>query len=93
MLEYRNKTPGLQKLLWLTLLGLVLQSLEPSKIYARAADGDEDVIFTKEDAQAARKSADNQNIKDFGKEELHSSTVPLVSIHSIEPEQGPMTGK
>ena len=49
--------------------------------------------MTKEEAKAAAKAADNQEIKDFGSKELLLSDVPKVSIQSIEPEQGPQTGK
>mmetsp|Transcript_47135 Transcript_47135/g.62410 ORF Transcript_47135/g.62410 Transcript_47135/m.62410 type:complete len:108 (-) Transcript_47135:4-327(-) len=35
---------------------------------------------------------DGQTINDFTKEELNNSKTPMLSISSIEPEQGPMTG-
>ena len=49
--------------------------------------------MNEDEAKAAPKARDNQLIKDFGSEELKLSTVPKVSIFSIEPEQGPRTGK
>lgn len=37
---------------------------------------------------------DGMVIKDFfSKEELNKSKTPLISISSIEPEQGPVSGK
>lgn len=62
-------------------------------MFARAAGGvnadSDDGIMTEEEAKKAAKSTDNMTIKEFGNEELLLSTVPKVSISSIEPEQGP----
>lgn len=51
--------------------------------------------MSEEEAKNAKKSRDDMDIKDFTqlREELNSSTTPMVSITSIEPAQGPMTGK
>ena len=71
------------------LLGLTLQAFEPS--FARA-DGDPGVTMTQEEAAAMPK--DNGGpLSDFTREELNNSKTPMISIASIEPEQGPVTGK
>ncbi len=46
------------------------------------------------EAKKAAKSGDNQEIKEFvNREDLINSNVPKISIASIEPEQGPISGK
>ena len=49
--------------------------------------------MSEEEAKNAAKSRDDLQIKDYGKEELLLSPVPKISLNSIEPEQGPITGK
>lgn len=50
-------------------------------------------MLTEEEAAKAAKAGDNMSIKDFGdREDLQASTVPKLSISSIEPEQGPING-
>jgi len=45
-------------------------------------------MLTEEEAAKAAKAGDNMSIKDFGdREDLQASTVPKLSISSIEPEQ------
>lgn len=92
--------------MFLMLLGMTLYAFQGS--FVRAADDDEkdgkpewhhetkkdpSEGLTKE--EAAELGADNRDdsIKDFTKEELNRSTTPLISITSIDPEQGPVTGK
>ena len=83
----RSQRPSkLKNLAFLAFLFLSLGTI-------RAQDANNDGILTEEEAKAAAKSTDNQAIKDFGREELLTSTTPLVSISSIDPEQGPMSGK
>ena len=46
------------------------------------------------EAKKAAKSGDSQEIKEFvNREDLINSNVPKISIASIEPEQGPISGK
>lgn len=39
------------------------------------------------------KDRDTNALNEFTREELNNSKTPLLSISSIEPEQGPVTGK
>jgi len=46
------------------------------------------------EAKKAAKSGDSQEIKEFvNREDLVNSNVPKISIASIEPEQGPISGE
>ena len=66
----------------------------PSSFFARAADQNDDGIMTEEQAKAAPKDNDKMVIKEFNtREDLLASTTPMIAINSIEPEQGPISGK
>lgn len=91
-----TRTLGLQRLLWLTLLGLLLQTTNFVRAQEANPNGDgpnDGNIMTEEEAKNAKKSRDDMVIKDFTSEELLNSATPMVSIKSIEPQQGPMSGK
>ena len=50
--------------------------------------------LSEDEVKQLAKSADNQTIKDFTfKEEYMTSSTPMITIQSIEPAQGPQTGK
>jgi hypothetical protein len=65
-----------------------MQAFEPS--FARA-DSDSGVTMTQEEAAAMPKD-NGGTLSDFTREELNNSKTPMISIASIEPEQGPVTG-